>query len=203
MVTLLSTRLPYPAQLELVEGLLFPSCYRDDEGRSFDRLRTSGLLINSPYLYAVALGSNRRSRFGGPRDTIRAAAAAIGAERLSTVRSTLALGPAGRGFANAIAIVPTPLAPPALLASLKRIEETFGRRPGRRWGPRVLDLDIVLWSDGVWSGSGLAVPHPSFRQRRFVLQPLAELVPLWRDPLTGLTIRQLHARLERRRPVDP
>jgi 2-amino-4-hydroxy-6-hydroxymethyldihydropteridine diphosphokinase len=89
-------------------------------------------------------------------------------------------------------------APPDLLIELKALERTFGRRPGRRWGPRVLDLDIILWSEGSWNGSGLAIPHPAFRSRPFVLDPLIEIAPDWRDPLTHLTVRQLHARARRR-----
>jgi 2-amino-4-hydroxy-6-hydroxymethyldihydropteridine diphosphokinase len=152
------------------------------------------------FLYAIALGSNRRGRHGSPPATVRAAAAAIGAERLSTVRPTPALGPAGRGFANAVALVTSGLEPPALLARLKQVERDFGRRGGRRWGPRVLDLDIILWSKGAWAGDGLIVPHPEYRRRRFVLEPLAELAPGWRDPITGATVRQLLFRLTRRHP---
>lgn len=150
--------------------------------------------------YALALGSNRRSRFGAPAETVRAAAASIGAARLSRIRSTPALGPAGRGFANAAAIVATDLDPPELLEMLKETERDFGRRGGRRWGPRVLDLDVVLWSAGAWAGDGLTIPHPAFRSRRFVLEPLAEVAPDWRDPLTGATVRQLLHRLGRGRP---
>jgi 2-amino-4-hydroxy-6-hydroxymethyldihydropteridine diphosphokinase len=153
--------------------------------------------------YAIALGSNRRSRFGSPAATLRAAARAIGALRLSRVRATPALGPAGRAFANAVALVESPLAPSALLVHLKRIERSFGRRPGRRWAPRVLDLDIILWSEGAWAEPGLIVPHPEFRGRLFVLEPLAELAPEWRDPITRSTVRQLRRRLARRAPVDP
>jgi 2-amino-4-hydroxy-6-hydroxymethyldihydropteridine diphosphokinase len=133
---------------------------------------------------------------------LRAALAEIGGVRaVSTVRITPALGPAGRSFANAAAIVESRLAPEALLAELKAIERAFGRRPGRRWGPRVLDLDIILWSGGVWRGPGPIVPHPAFRARRFVLQPLAKIAPGWRDPVSGATIRQLLARLTRPRPT--
>ncbi len=153
--------------------------------------------------YAIALGSNRRSRYGSPEQTLRAAAEALGVERLSAIRSTPALGPAGRGFANAAAILSTSLAPIELLRRLKQIEADFGRRGGRRWGPRVLDLDIILWSGGAWKEAGLIVPHPEFRARRFVLEPLAELVPDWRDPVTGATVRHLLHRLRIRRPVDP
>jgi 2-amino-4-hydroxy-6-hydroxymethyldihydropteridine diphosphokinase len=152
-------------------------------------------------LYAIALGSNRRSRHGSPIETVRAAADALGVERLSRIRATAALGPAGRVFANAAALIESALEPPALLAALKRIERDFGRRGGRRWGPRVLDLDIVLWSGGAWGGPGPIVPHSEYRKRAFVLQPLAEIAPEWRDPLTGATMRQLLARLTTRRPM--
>ena len=151
--------------------------------------------------YAIALGSNRRGRHGSPAETVRAAAAAIGAGRMSRVRLTPALGPAGRGFANAVALVESALDPPALLADLKRVERDFGRRGGRRWGPRVLDLDIVLWSGGAWGGGSLIVPHPEFRRRRFVLEPLTEIAPDWRDPISGFTVRQLLFRLGRRSPA--
>ena len=157
--------------------------------------------------YAIALGSNRRhGRHGAPANVVEAAIAALGrigrVERVSRIRPTPALGPAGRAFANAALLLRTDLDPGRLLEALKDIERAFGRRPGRRWGPRVLDLDIVLWSEGPWSGAGLTVPHPEFRARRFVLEPLAEIAPGWIDPITGATMRQLLYRLGRPAPVD-
>jgi 2-amino-4-hydroxy-6-hydroxymethyldihydropteridine diphosphokinase len=134
---------------------------------------------------------------------VRAAARQLGVERLSRIQPTAALGPAGRSFANAAAILASDLDPPRLLARLKAMERSFGRRPGQVWGPRVLDLDIILWSEGPFEASGLIVPHSGFRERRFVLAPLTEIAPDWRDPLTGATLRQLLARLTRARPVDP
>jgi 2-amino-4-hydroxy-6-hydroxymethyldihydropteridine diphosphokinase len=65
----------------------------------------------------------------------------------------------------------------------------------------VLDLDIILWSGGAWPGPGPIIPHPAFRKRDFVLQPLAEIAPAWRDPITGLSIRQLYVRLTAPRPT--
>lgn len=158
--------------------------------------------------YAVALGSNRRhGRHGAPARVVAAAAAALDGNgialvALSRIRSTAALGPAGRGFANAVALLETPLQPPDLLARLQALEHGFGRRGGRRWGARVLDLDIVLWSGGPWEGAGLIIPHPAFRARSFVLDPLSEIAPGWRDPLGNGTVRQLRHRLHAARPVD-
>ena len=159
--------------------------------------------------YAVAIGSNRRhGRHGAPAAVVAAAAAALAGdgrrvEAVSRIRSTSALGPAGRSFANAAVLLATTLDPPALLAHLKALERAFGRRRGRRWGPRVLDLDIVLWSEGAWAGPGLVVPHPHFRDRSFVLDPLADIAAGWRDPVSGLSVRQLRRRLAAPRPVDP
>jgi len=147
--------------------------------------------------YAIALGSNQRSRHGSPEATLRAALAQLRPVAASRVIATLPLGPSLRRYANAVALIETSEAPPALLARLKAIERAFGRRRGRRWGARVLDLDIILWSEGPWADPGLVVPHPQFRMRRFVLDPLAAIVPDWRDPLTGLTVRQLVYRARR------
>lgn len=157
--------------------------------------------------YAIALGSNRRhGRHGAPAGVVRAALAALAEvgtiEARSAIRSTPALGPAGRGFANAAALLSTDLTPDDLLDALKAIERRFGRRGGRRWGPRVIDLDILLWSEGPWGGPGPIVPHAEFHRRAFVLDPLAEIAPDWRDPLSGLTVRQLRARLTAPRPAN-
>ncbi|MFS0737786.1 2-amino-4-hydroxy-6-hydroxymethyldihydropteridine diphosphokinase [Sphingomonas sp. 1P06PA] len=161
-----------------------------------------------PDRYAIALGSNRRTRHGSPAATLEAAfvaLAAAGAEVVdrSAVIATPALGPAGRGFANAAAIILIDRPPPALLALLKRIERDFGRRPGRRWGARSLDLDILLWNGGHWpprprraAPGGLAVPHTEIARRRFVLDPLLAIAAGWRDPRSGHTIRQLRARFQ-------
>ena len=155
-------------------------------------------------LYAIALGSNRRhGRHGAPRDVIAAAIAEL--ERrfdLFDVSPTIlnpAVGGAGRDFANAVALVASDLAPPDLLVELKSIERQFGRRAGRRWGARVLDLDIICWSGGRWCGPGLNIPHSHLAQRDFVLGPLAMIAPGWR--LSGpLTARHLAHRLARSTP---
>jgi 2-amino-4-hydroxy-6-hydroxymethyldihydropteridine diphosphokinase len=149
-----------------------------------------------PSSYVIALGSNRRGRHGTPAEEVRAALAAIGGVVMtSPLVATAPLGPARRRFVNAAALIESEDSPPELLARLKAIEATFGRRRGQRWTDRVIDLDIVLWSGGAWASDGLTVPHPEFRRRDFVLRPLAAIVPDWRDPLTGLSVRQLAARI--------
>lgn len=152
-------------------------------------------------IYAVALGANRRGRHGAPAATIAAALAMLGdVIAASPVIETPPLGPSLRRFANAAALLRTDETPPALLARLKAIERTLGRRPGRRWGARAIDLDIVLWSGGTWRSRTLQVPHPAFRTRAFVLAPLLAIAPHWRDPITGRSVRQLLALVDRRRP---
>jgi 2-amino-4-hydroxy-6-hydroxymethyldihydropteridine diphosphokinase len=156
-----------------------------------------------PHLYAIAIGSNRpHGRHGRPTGVVEAAIARLdqdfGLFDASPIILNPAHGGAGRDFANAVALVESDLEPPEMLRALKAIEREFGRQRGRRWGPRVLDLDIVLWSDGKFRSRGLIVPHPQLRKRNFVLGPLAAIAPGW--PVEGLTIRHLASRLARRRP---
>ncbi|MDB5678177.1 2-amino-4-hydroxy-6-hydroxymethyldihydropteridine diphosphokinase [Sphingomonas bacterium] len=152
-----------------------------------------------PSSFVIALGSNRRGRHGGPADEVRAALAAIGGVvAVSAMIGTAPLGPSLRRFVNAAALIDSDEHPLALLDRLQAIEADFGRRRGRRWGDRVIDLDIILWSEGVWNDDRLTIPHAAFRARRFVLDPLVQIAPGWRDPLTGLIVRQIAARLTRR-----
>ena len=118
----------------------------------------------------------------------------------STILSTPPMGAALRRFANAACVIASEYDPEALLAALKRLEREFGRRRGQRWGDRVLDCDIVLWSGGRLTTRALTLPHPQFRKRAFVLAPATAIAPGWRDPVTGLTLAQLDARLTRARP---
>ena len=154
--------------------------------------------------YLIALGSNvRHHRHGLPEAVLAAALTELTQRGLTVLRAapilrSAAVGPSLRRYANGAALIETGLDPEALLAALKSIERGFGRRSGgQRWTSRVLDLDIVLWSGGPWASADLFVPHPLFRARQFVLKPAAAIAPDWRDPLTGLTLRQLAARLVR------
>ncbi len=155
--------------------------------------------------YLIALGSNQRHhRFGAPEAVLGAAlhalcTAEIKVKRTAKVLQSAPLGPSRRRYANGAALIKTHLQPPELLILLKQIERQFGRRStGQRWISRVLDLDIILWSGGPWCSPCLTIPHPAFRIRDFVLRPALGIAPDWRDPLTALTLRQLHARNSRR-----
>jgi len=156
----------------------------------------------SEHHYLVALGSNSRvPGVGAPRAVLAAAVAALAesgweVEAVARVIDSAPVGPSLRRYANGAAIITGDLAPPEELENLQDIERAFGRnRRGQRWRSRPLDLDIVLWSGGSWHTGELAIPHPLFRQRAFVLCPAAEIAPHWRDPVTHLTVRQLAARL--------
>ena len=158
--------------------------------------------------YLVALGSNQRHhRLGPPERVLLAALLALDRQGLKLERAgplvqSAPLGPSRRRYANGAAVVKTKLQPGAMLAHVKAIEAQFGRRRGgQRWAARVLDLDLILWSGGVWASPGLTIPHPQFRARSFVLGPACSIAGAWRDPLTGLTLNHLKARLTRRRPA--
>ncbi|MHA6332075.1 2-amino-4-hydroxy-6-hydroxymethyldihydropteridine diphosphokinase [Qipengyuania sp. CAU 1752] len=156
--------------------------------------------------YLIALGSNRRHhRYGPPRAVVLAAMeelAALGTvSDRSAVFDTAPLGPAQRRFANAAAVLETEFDPGTLLTALQHMERSFGRRRAQRWADRTLDLDIVLWSEGFFAADGLVIPHPSFRERGFVLDPASAIAPDWVDPRSGLTLRRLKARLTHPRPA--
>src|SRR5206468_10965145 len=174
------------------------------ERQPFDKLRANGCCLANPtHLYAIAIGSNRpHGRHGRPPAVVEAAIARLDEEfglfDASPIMLNPAHGGAGRDFANAVALVESQLDPPEMLQRLKHIEREFGRRSGRRWGPRVLDLDLALWSGGKFRSRSLTVPHPLLATRSFVLQPLANIAPSWR--VNALTVRHLAHRLARRRP---
>jgi 2-amino-4-hydroxy-6-hydroxymethyldihydropteridine diphosphokinase len=161
-------------------------------------------VAGATHLYAVAIGSNRpHGRHGRPAGVVEAAIARLdedfGLFDASPIILNAAHGGAGRDFANAVALVESDLDPPEMLGRVKLLERRFGRRTGRRWGPRVLDLDLVLWSGGKWRSRGLVIPHGQIARRSFVLQPLAAIAPNWR--VDGvLNARHLAHRLARRRP---
>ena len=91
-------------------------------------------------------------------------------------------------FLNAAAVGESTLSAPAILDVLLAIEQGFGRERPYRYAPRTIDLDLILYGDAIIDTPGLTVPHPRFRERCFVLEPLSEIAPDWIDPVTGKTI---------------
>ena len=158
--------------------------------------------------FLIALGSNKPiGRAILPRAVLAAALIEMDRAPLSLLATsktieTHPLGAARRRFCNAAALVETALQPTELLAHLKGLERRFGRRGGRRWGDRPLDLDIILWSGGAYVSRRLTIPHSAYRQRLFVLTPAKQIASGWRDPRVGATIGQLCMRAKKPKPVD-
>ncbi|TBH20746.1 2-amino-4-hydroxy-6-hydroxymethyldihydropteridine diphosphokinase [Thermus thermamylovorans] len=118
--------------------------------------------------------------------------------RLSPVYETEPVGPPQPPYLNLVAEVETGLSPQDLLQALLRIERALGRKRRERWGPRTIDLDLLLYGDLVLREEGLEVPHPRLHERAFILVPLCDLVPEGRHPLLGQTFAELLASLDRR-----
>jgi 2-amino-4-hydroxy-6-hydroxymethyldihydropteridine diphosphokinase len=94
-------------------------------------------------------------------------------------------------FVNGVALLDTPLAPEILLNRLLEIENRMGRERTVKWGPRLIDLDVLSFDQVILNGSFLTIPHPYLEKRRFVLEPMAEVAPYYVHPVLNKTIRQL------------
>ncbi|HTY58315.1 MAG TPA: 2-amino-4-hydroxy-6-hydroxymethyldihydropteridine diphosphokinase [Bacteroidota bacterium] len=146
------------------------------------------------YRVFLGLGSN----LGARQDFLNRAAGEIarlpGGKLVwcSSVYETDPYGNTAQGkFLNAVAEIETPLDPPGLLSEIKRIERLLGRTASERWGPREIDIDIVLYDGLVHSGDDLEVPHPELAKRKFVLVPLREIAPDLVHPVSGLTVTEM------------
>ena len=150
----------------------------------------------------LSLGSNVGDRRANLDAAVASLAEAPGLSLrgVSTYHETAPVGgPSGQGaFLNAAAVVETTLGPRGVLASLQAIEAQSGRVRDVRWGERTLDVDLLIYGDQVIDEPGLIVPHPRMAVRRFVLAPLAEVAPGAVDPVTGRTMLDLLANLDRR-----
>ncbi len=118
--------------------------------------------------------------------------------RLSPVYETEPVGPPQPLYLNLVAEVDTELSPRAFLEGLLTVEQSLGRKRKERWGPRTIDLDLLLYGDLVLQEEGLEVPHPRLSERAFVLVPLADLIPEGRHPVLGRTFAELLASLDRK-----
>lgn len=95
------------------------------------------------------------------------------------------------GFINMVVETKTDIVPRELLALIKKIEYDMGRRPAKKWGPRVIDIDILLYDDLIMREDDLSIPHPLMHERAFVLKPLSEVAPERMHPVLRKTVRQL------------
>ncbi|HKD46259.1 MAG TPA: 2-amino-4-hydroxy-6-hydroxymethyldihydropteridine diphosphokinase [Rhizomicrobium sp.] len=144
----------------------------------------------------IALGANIPSAAGSPEMTLKAALAALEVRgiriiALSRFHQTLAWpDPSDPPFINAVAEVETQLQPVALLELLHEVETAFGRKRSAPNAPRTLDLDLLDYRGRIEQGE-LELPHPRMGNRFFVLEPLAEIAPDWRHPVTGQTVQAL------------
>ncbi|PSR21308.1 MAG: 2-amino-4-hydroxy-6-hydroxymethyldihydropteridine diphosphokinase [Sulfobacillus acidophilus] len=150
----------------------------------------------------VGLGSN----LGDPAATVVTAAAQVATlgfgSRLSPLyRTEPQGGPAQSAFCNAVLVFETSWTATGLMVALQRIEQRFGRSRRIHWGPRTLDLDLLLFGDYVIKNALLTLPHPRMRDRRFVLEPLSELAPDLSmpdgQPILRLLEKTRHQKVER------
>ena len=137
----------------------------------------------------IALGANLGDRCANLRRGLALLAPDVTVLAVSPLYESAPVGVTAQpAFFNAVCLVATDLEPLALLDRLQGIEREVGRRPGPRWGPRPLDLDILFYDDLRLESQRLTVPHPRLRERAFVLRPLADLrrdrvLPGWSDGL--------------------
>ncbi len=132
--------------------------------------------VASPVEVAIALGGNLGDRHAHLRRGVAALPPAVLVRRLSPLYESAPWGVSDQpAFLNAVLLAETALAPLALLDCLKAIERAAGREQGPLWGPRPLDLDILLYGDAIIREERLTVPHPRMAERNFVLRPLADL----------------------------
>jgi 2-amino-4-hydroxy-6-hydroxymethyldihydropteridine diphosphokinase len=142
----------------------------------------------------VGLGSNLGDRRGLIREALRRLdlIAGVTVRKRSRIIETDPVGKVDQPrFLNAVAEVETEIEPRPLLRRLRAVEKSLGRVRHAKWGPRTIDLDLLLWGDRSMATPALTIPHPRMAERRFVLAPLAELCPRRRVPGTGRTVRGL------------
>lgn len=147
---------------------------------------------------AIALGSNLGDSHHVIESALKRLAYTPGVmlEAQSSVYQTAAVGPPQPDYLNVCALLSTDYSPLSMLETLLAIETAFGRVRRERWGPRLLDLDLLLFDDQIVDQPGLQIPHPRMVERAFVLVPLAEIAPNWVHPVAKEAIATLAQTLD-------
>ncbi|MFB2878302.1 2-amino-4-hydroxy-6-hydroxymethyldihydropteridine diphosphokinase [Floridanema aerugineum] len=142
---------------------------------------------------AIALGSNLGDSGAILESSLKMLDQTPGISLLtqSSWYRTKAVGPPQPDYLNGCALLKVQMSPLELLETLLAIEAKFGRVRQERWGPRILDLDLLLFDNLILETPGLTIPHPGLRERAFVLVPLAEIAPNWIEPVSRKAIAQL------------
>jgi len=151
-----------------------------------------------PHRVAVGLGSNLGHSYAILKAAIQQLAARpeIRLQAQSPIYQTVAVGPPQPDYLNLCALFVTQLDPNRFLQVLLQTETQFGRLRRERWGPRLLDLDLLLFDDLILQQPQLQIPHPRMAERAFVLVPLNDIAPNWIEPVSQISIRQLVQRLD-------
>lgn len=140
----------------------------------------------------LSLGSNIGDREAALREAIQRLAAIGRVALVSSIYETEPVEvPDQPWFLNCAVALETEKTPEQLLSEILSIEEEMGRRRVQEKGPRNIDADILLYGDAVVESPSLTIPHPAMQQRRFVLEPLAEIAPEARNPLSGRSVREM------------
>jgi 2-amino-4-hydroxy-6-hydroxymethyldihydropteridine diphosphokinase len=142
---------------------------------------------------AIGLGSNLGDSLAILQQALQVlnALEGVGVKVRSQLYQTAPIGPPQPDYLNCCALLHTRLTPAALLVQLLVVEQHFGRVRQERWGPRLLDLDLLLFGSDVIQTPELVVPHPRMHERAFVLIPLRDIAADWQHPILGQTIAEL------------
>jgi 2-amino-4-hydroxy-6-hydroxymethyldihydropteridine diphosphokinase len=147
---------------------------------------------------AIAFGSNLGDSLALLESSLKILKQSPGIDlhKASSFYKTKAIGPPQPDYVNRCALLEVQQKPEELLALLQAVELQFGRVRTEHWGPRTLDLDLLLYDDLVLNTPNLQIPHPRMNERAFVLVPLAEIAPDWIEPICGQAIAQLVQKID-------